>query len=90
MAAELPKKVEEALFYRLKQKGFKECTFYSDAYAACCTGRVLSVAWACRKEMKALSDCMGKHTGQLDELKQRYLAAGSPSSPDWDQLLEGL
>ena len=47
-----------ALFYRLKQKGFQECSAYSDAYAACCSGRVLSVAWACRQEMKALSNCM--------------------------------
>jgi COX assembly protein 1 len=47
-----------ALFYRLKQKGFQECSSYSDAYAACCSGRVLSVAWACRQEMKALSNCM--------------------------------
>jgi len=49
-----------ALFYRLKQKGFEECKAYSDAYAACITGRVLSVAWACRKEMKELSDCMSQ------------------------------
>ena len=48
-----------ALFYRLKQKGFKECTKYSDAYAACCKDRVISIVWACRSEMKALSDCMG-------------------------------
>ena len=47
-----------ALFYRLKQKGFQDCTSCSDAYAACCSGRVLSVAWACRQEMKALSNCM--------------------------------
>ncbi|KAL4433997.1 hypothetical protein ABPG75_000438 [Micractinium tetrahymenae] len=87
---EVPKRVEEALFYRLKQHGFKECRAYSDAYAECITGRVLSVAWKCRKEMKALSDCMSAHTSQLEELKARYVAAGSPSKPDWDKLLEGL
>lgn len=47
-----------ALFYRLKEKGFQECRRYSDAYAQCCSGRVLSVVWACRAEMRALSDCM--------------------------------
>lgn len=46
------------LFYRLKQHGFKECRGYGEAYAQCCHGRVLSIAWACRKQMKALSDCM--------------------------------
>ena len=54
-----PPHCRAALFFRLKQKGFQECTPYSQAYAACCSGRVLSVAWACRGEMKALSDCMG-------------------------------
>ncbi len=56
-AAPLP---SAALFYRLKQHGFKECRAYSDAYAECITGRVLSVAWKCRKEMRELSDCMSK------------------------------
>ncbi|EFN57270.1 hypothetical protein CHLNCDRAFT_17966, partial [Chlorella variabilis] len=50
--------VPAALFYRLKQKGFQECRPYADAYAQCCSGRVLSVVWTCRKELKALSDCM--------------------------------
>lgn len=49
-----------ALFYRLKQKGFEECKAYSKAYADCCAGRVLSVVWACRGEMKALSNCMSQ------------------------------
>lgn len=49
-----------ALFYRLKQKGFDECKAYSKAYADCCSGRVLSVVWACRGEMKALSNCMSQ------------------------------
>lgn len=52
--------IPAALFYRLKQHGYKECRAYSDAYAECITGRVLSVAWKCRKEMKELSDCMSK------------------------------
>ncbi|KAI7843687.1 hypothetical protein COHA_002587 [Chlorella ohadii] len=87
---DMPKKVEEALFYRLKQHGFKQCQSYGEAYAECCHGRVFSIVWACRKEMKALSDCMSSHTGRLEELKARYVAAGSPHNPDWDKLLEGL
>ncbi|PSC73109.1 Cytochrome c oxidase biogenesis Cmc1-like [Micractinium conductrix] len=54
------------------------------------SGRTLSAAWACRPEMFALSDCLSKHTGRLDELKARYVAAGQPTHPDWDSLLEGL
>lgn len=31
-----------------------------------------------------------RSTGRLEELKARYVAAGSPHNPDWDKLLEGL
>lgn len=31
-----------------------------------------------------------RSTGRLDELKARYVAAGQPTHPDWDSLLEGL
>ena len=47
-----------ALFFRLKEHGFEECRAYSKAYADCCHGRVFSMAWACRQQMKQLSDCM--------------------------------
>ena len=57
-AASVPKKVEEALFYRLKQAAFQRCRAHSAAYADCCRGRTLSVAWACRAQAAALSECM--------------------------------
>lgn len=90
MPLEVPKRVEEALFYRLKQKAFEECANYSKAYADCCRGKVISMAWSCRKEMRELSDCMKQHTSRLEDLKERYLEAGSPTKPDWEKLLDGL
>eukprot|EP00887_Chlorella_sp_A99_P003617 scaffold7.g3617.t1 len=93
MGDAVPKKIEEALFYQLKQKGFEACQAYSAAYADCCRGRVISMAWACRKQLHELSDCMGTHTGRLEELKQRYVAMGSPTHLDeaiWQKLLDGL
>ena len=50
--------VPAALFFRLKEHGFEKCKAYSVAYADCCRGRVFSMAWACRKQMHELSDCM--------------------------------
>ena len=29
-------------------------------------------------------------TSRLEELKQRYVKAGSPLNPDWDKMMEGL
>lgn len=37
-----------------------------------------------------LTRSSARSTSRLEELKQRYLAAGSPTKPDWDKLLEGL
>lgn len=78
------------MFYRLKKKGFEECRDYSAAYADCCRGRVFSVVWSCRDEMKSLSMCMDKYTSKLEELKAKWVAAGRPDKVDWDELLEGF
>lgn len=48
------------LFYRLKQKAFEECRAQGTAYADCCRGRTLSMAWKCRDEMAAYSDCVSQ------------------------------
>ncbi|KAL6785506.1 CMC1 [Auxenochlorella protothecoides x Auxenochlorella symbiontica] len=87
---DVPKKTEEALFYRLKSKGFNQCKEVGEAYAACCKDRTISIAWACRSEMAALNTCMAQHTQHLEVLKQRWVAAGRPQQPDWDALLSGL
>ncbi|KAK2079573.1 hypothetical protein QBZ16_001968 [Prototheca wickerhamii] len=79
---EVPKRAEEGLFYRLKQKAFEECRAQGTAYADCCRGRTLSMAWKCRDEMAA--------TRKLEELKQRWVAAGKPAEPEWDALLKDL
>ena len=49
-----------ALFYKLKEKAFKTCKGPADAYAACCSGRTFSMAWACRGELKNMSLCLGQ------------------------------
>lgn len=82
-----------ALFFRLKEKAFKECDPLARAYADCCRGRIVSVAWACRQEAKLLSACMTQYTSRLEKLKERWVASGSRlhmSDTDWEGLLEGL
>lgn len=59
----------------------------------CCRGRILSLAWACRKEAMALSKCMSLYTSRLDALKSKWVAAGrknSMSEADWNLLLDEL
>ena len=88
---EVPKRVEEALFFKLKERAFKECGDLSRAYAQCCSGRVISLAWSCREESKALSSCMSTVTCRLDELKREWVAAGRKQDMeerDWNELLD--
>ena len=88
---DVPKRVEEALFYRLKQRAFEDCDELARSYAACCSGRVVSLVWSCRDESKALSSCMTKVTSRLDDLKREWLRAGRKNEmqeSDWDALLD--
>ncbi|WPT17888.1 hypothetical protein PSENEW3_00005890 [Picochlorum sp. SENEW3] len=89
----VPKRVEEALFYKLKQRAFVECSEYSRAYAECCKGRVISMVWACREESRHLSDCMSRYTSRLNDLKAHWVACGSlqeMTEAQWNMLLDEL
>ncbi|KAK9808881.1 hypothetical protein WJX72_005664 [[Myrmecia] bisecta] len=89
---QLSRKVEEALLYKLKQHAMKSCAHYAKAYAECCSGRVMSMVWACRGELADLNGCLHKHTKDevLSEVKRRWMEAGQPEVPDWEGLLRGL
>eukprot|EP00884_Botryococcus_braunii_P013020 jgi/Botrbrau1/21719/Bobra.43_1s0113.1 len=88
----VPHKVEEALIYRLKQHAVRQCSSAAKAFAECSSGRALSVVWACRSQWNDLNTCVSQHThaDAQEQLKERWLAAGKPESPDWDVLLKGL
>ena len=64
-----PAYLRAALMYHLKQQAMRDCDAAAKAYAACATGRVFSVVWACRQEFGDLNSC----------LKTRYVSA-SPKS----------
>eukprot|EP00891_Asterochloris_glomerata_P009223 jgi/Astpho2/9223/e_gw1.00138.47.1_t len=89
---EVPRKVEEALIFRLKHAAMKQCRSTAGAYADCCRGRSFSMAWACRGQLRDFSACLGQHTGDeyLNKLKLRWVQAGKPEQPDWDDLLLDL
>ncbi|KAG7673078.1 hypothetical protein Ndes2526B_g05355 [Nannochloris sp. 'desiccata'] len=90
---EVPKRVEEALFFRLKQRGFEECDDRAKHYADCCRGRILSMAWACRAEAKEFSNCMSKYTGKIGTMKAMWIARGAKhkmTEAEWDILLNDV
>jgi len=68
---------------------FSHCFPCSD----CCRGRILSVAWACRAEMKELSHCMSKYTGKMGSMKAMWIARGAKQTmteAEWDILLNDV
>lgn len=81
-----------ALLFRLKQRAMSSCSAYASAMAACAKDRTVSTVWACRSELNALNECLGKHTNErvLGELERRWVEAGRPEKPEWGALLEGL
>ena len=47
-----------ALMFHLKQQAMRDCDATAKAYAACASGRVFSVVWACRQEFGDLNSCL--------------------------------
>ena len=85
-------KHSSALLFRLKQRAMSSCSAYAAAMASCAKNRTVSTVWACRSELNALNECLGKHTNGkvLGELERRWVEAGRPEKPEWGALLEGL
>lgn len=85
-----PKRVEEALFFKLKERAFRECSTYSQAYAECCRGKVVSMIWSCRDESRLLSGCLSRITSRLEDLKQEWMKTSKldMTREDWDALLD--
>ncbi|KIP12610.1 hypothetical protein PHLGIDRAFT_61642 [Phlebiopsis gigantea 11061_1 CR5-6] len=54
----LSRREEETLAKTTKEQALKECDPVVKAFAECATGRILSVAWACRDKYKAVQECM--------------------------------
>lgn len=85
-----PKRVEEALFFKLKERAFQECSEYSKAYAACCKGKVLSLVWACRDESRLLSGCLRGITSRLEDVKNEWMKTCQydMTEAEWNALLD--
>ncbi|KAF8973909.1 hypothetical protein BDZ97DRAFT_1648224 [Flammula alnicola] len=54
----LSRREEETLLKTTKAHALKECDSLVKEFAACASGRTVSVAWACRDQLKHVQDCM--------------------------------
>jgi len=53
----------------------KECHDVVKEFADCVGGRTLSVAWACRKQLRTMEDCILLYTGPepYERVRMEYL-----------------
>jgi len=71
----LSRREEDTLLKATKARALKECDAFVKAFADCATGRTISVAWACREQLKSLQDCMRQYTGPepMEAVREEYL-----------------
>ncbi|EDR15036.1 uncharacterized protein LACBIDRAFT_300774 [Laccaria bicolor S238N-H82] len=54
----LSRREEETLLKATKARALRECDPVVKDFAACASGRTVSVAWACRDKLKSVQECM--------------------------------
>eukprot|EP00879_Flechtneria_rotunda_P011631 GHRR01012149.1.p2 GENE.GHRR01012149.1~~GHRR01012149.1.p2 ORF type:complete len:120 (+),score=41.28 GHRR01012149.1:471-830(+) len=90
--ADISSAAEDKLSFKLGLAAGVKCADLIAAYNACVGGRTVSVAWACRNAYRASQECIREYVNQdnLEVMKQRWIAAGKPRYPDWNQLMDGI
>ncbi|OBZ78810.1 COX assembly mitochondrial protein 2 [Grifola frondosa] len=71
----LSRREEETLLKATKGRALKDCDPIVREFAACASGRTVSVAWACSKQNKAMQDCLRQYTGPeaMAIVREEYL-----------------
>jgi len=71
----LSRREEETLLKTTKAHALRECDVVVKEFAACASGRTISVAWACRNQLKQVQDCMVQFTGSepMEQVRKEYL-----------------
>ncbi|RHZ66639.1 hypothetical protein Glove_306g33 [Diversispora epigaea] len=66
---------EEKLYDKLKQNARKNCDDEVRDFVECTNGKVFSVMWTCKKQLKTMNLCLKKFTTQeeLDKLRLEYI-----------------
>ncbi|KAF9270342.1 hypothetical protein L218DRAFT_952493 [Marasmius fiardii PR-910] len=59
----LSRREEENLLKTVKSRALKECDPLVKAFAECMSGKIISAAWACREQLRAVEGCLVQYTG---------------------------
>ncbi|KAF9532050.1 hypothetical protein CPB83DRAFT_848264 [Crepidotus variabilis] len=71
----LSRREEDTLLKATKKYAMKECDSVLKEFAACASGRTVSVAWACRDHLKVVQQCMVQFTAPepMEQVRQEYI-----------------
>ncbi|THU91739.1 hypothetical protein K435DRAFT_224018 [Dendrothele bispora CBS 962.96] len=71
----LSRREEENLLKTVKAQALRECDTLVKAFADCMSGRLISVAWACKDQLKQVEACMVQYTGPepMEVVRSEYL-----------------
>ncbi|GAA5986896.1 hypothetical protein JCM10908_000943 [Rhodotorula pacifica] len=74
----LSRKEEDSILSLCRTEALKACQTEVGNFSACSEGRTVSVTWACRKQFRAMQNCMSPHMSEekLDEAKRRFFREG--------------
>ncbi|KAF5337144.1 hypothetical protein D9611_003292 [Ephemerocybe angulata] len=82
----LSRREEDTLLKVTKARALRECDTVVKAFAACASGRTVSVAWACKDQLKVVQECMVQFTAPepMEAIRKEYLRlrAQNPDSPE--------
>jgi len=71
----LSRREEDVLLKSTKARALKECDEQVKAFAECSSGRLFSVAWACRGKYQDLQQCMLQYTSpeSMQVVRSEYI-----------------
>jgi len=71
----LTRSEEEVLFNKLKQNARTNCAPLIQEFIDCNTGKSFSVIWSCKRQLKAMNNCLKNFTTteELDKLRLEYI-----------------
>ncbi|CAG8709379.1 hypothetical protein RhiirA5_361495 [Rhizophagus irregularis] len=71
----LTRSEEEILFNQLKHNARINCAPLIQEFVDCNTGKSFSVIWSCRRQLKAMNNCLKNFTTteELDKLRLEYI-----------------
>ncbi|GAX78269.1 hypothetical protein CEUSTIGMA_g5711.t1 [Chlamydomonas eustigma] len=88
----ISRQASNKITYKITLIAEQKCQDLIAAYNNCAKGRGVSMIWACKGKYNESQDCVHKYLNENNValVTRRWVDAGKPSKPDWDEILKGI